>query len=149
MPNEGSQSEPAHSVGPVTKTPRPGSAWLLGLLLVLLGIPIYFLGFSVPFLRATGAATFAAMALGVFVSLSALSRDRRWRARIAAAFSVLLTGVSAAMFFVVTRLPHAGAAVEMTTAGDFTLPDEHGKPRTLSDLCKAGPVLLVFYRGHW
>ena len=38
---------------------------------------------------------------------------------------------------------------------DFTLPDSHGKSRTLSDLIQhanvgePGWVLLVFYRGYW
>lgn len=149
------QKDPSQPVPmPVDAMPisnrRPGRGYLLGMLLVLLGIPVYVLGFSVPFLRATGAATFAVMVLGVVVSLWALRRDRRWRARIAASFSVVLTGASAAMFFLVARLPAADAAPgERSIAGDFTLPDEHGKPRALSEFCRSGPVLLVFYRGHW
>ncbi len=35
------------------------------------------------------------------------------------------------------------------TAPDFTLPDAYGKPVTLSDLLKTGPVILTFYRGDW
>ena len=34
-------------------------------------------------------------------------------------------------------------------APDFTLPDAHGKPVTLSAALKQGPVVLVFYRGEW
>jgi peroxiredoxin len=35
------------------------------------------------------------------------------------------------------------------TAPDFELPDSSGSPRRLSDLCAAGPLVLIFYRGHW
>ena len=32
---------------------------------------------------------------------------------------------------------------------DFTLPDQDGTPRRLSDLASGAPLVLVFYRGHW
>ena len=35
------------------------------------------------------------------------------------------------------------------TAPDFTMPDAHGHPITLSTELKKGPVVLVFYRGAW
>jgi len=31
---------------------------------------------------------------------------------------------------------------------DFTLPDQDGKPFTLSSL-RGAPVVLIFYRGYW
>ncbi len=34
-------------------------------------------------------------------------------------------------------------------APDFTLPDAHGRPVTLSALLKKGKVVLTFYRGGW
>jgi peroxiredoxin len=34
-------------------------------------------------------------------------------------------------------------------APDFTLPDQHGRPVSLSGLLKQGPVVLTFYRGGW
>ena len=33
-------------------------------------------------------------------------------------------------------------------APDFTLPDQDGKPFTLSSL-RGAPVVLIFYRGYW
>lgn len=33
-------------------------------------------------------------------------------------------------------------------ATDFTLPDQSGKPVTLSSL-RGAPVVLIFYRGYW
>ena len=35
------------------------------------------------------------------------------------------------------------------TAPDFELPDSTGAVQRLSDLSAAGPLVLVFYRGHW
>lgn len=34
-------------------------------------------------------------------------------------------------------------------APDFTLPDQDGRPRTLSAERGGRAVVLVFYRGHW
>jgi peroxiredoxin len=35
------------------------------------------------------------------------------------------------------------------TAPDFTLPDDRGQPTRLSDLCRRGPVVVVFYYGYY
>jgi peroxiredoxin len=32
---------------------------------------------------------------------------------------------------------------------DFTLPDSTGAPRSLGSLVDAGPLVLLFFRGHW
>jgi peroxiredoxin len=34
-------------------------------------------------------------------------------------------------------------------APDFTLADSSGGTRRLSELVAAGPLVLIFYRGHW
>ena len=34
-------------------------------------------------------------------------------------------------------------------APDFTAKDQHGNQINLKDLCKQGPVVIVFYRGYW
>lgn len=34
-------------------------------------------------------------------------------------------------------------------APDFTLPDSQGNLRSLGQLVAQGPVVLVFFRGHW
>lgn len=34
-------------------------------------------------------------------------------------------------------------------APDFTLPDSSGHPRRLSELTEKGPLVLIFFRGHW
>lgn len=54
-------------------------------------------------------------------------------------------------FVFARRVPSAGSAPQVgQTAPDFTLPDAHGKPVTLSELRKTSrAVLLIFYRGYW
>ncbi|MFZ0700212.1 MAG: hypothetical protein WBX13_06965 [Candidatus Acidiferrales bacterium] len=34
-------------------------------------------------------------------------------------------------------------------APDFELSDSTETPRRLSELCASGPLVLLFYRGHW
>jgi peroxiredoxin len=41
------------------------------------------------------------------------------------------------------------ALKEGAQAPDFTLPDAHGQPVTLSSLLQQGPVIVTFYRGIW
>lgn len=65
-----------------------------------------------------------------------------------AAATCLATATWAIAFFTLLRLPPAQLDT-LTTAPDFTLPDEAGRDVALRDLRQAGPVLLVFYRGHW
>ncbi len=53
----------------------------------------------------------------------------------------------------ITTLVQTGIAQQSVKVGerapDFTLPDVFGKPVTLSELLKHGPVVLTFYRGEW
>ena len=42
------------------------------------------------------------------------------------------------------KLPNTGEI-----APDFELPDSIGTLRRLTDLASQGPVVLVFFRGHW
>jgi thioredoxin-dependent peroxiredoxin len=34
-------------------------------------------------------------------------------------------------------------------APEFEVPDSKGTPRRLSALVATGPLVLIFYRGHW
>jgi peroxiredoxin len=53
----------------------------------------------------------------------------------------------------IAELIKSGAAEKALKEGaqvpDFTLPDAHGQPVTLSHLLKQGPVIITFYRGIW
>jgi len=39
--------------------------------------------------------------------------------------------------------------VTAKTGTDFELTDQHGKPWRLGESLRAGPTVLVFYRGDW
>ncbi len=51
------------------------------------------------------------------------------------------------------QIAESGVAEQCLQAGmlapDFTLPDQHGQPVSLSALLVAGPVVVSFYRGGW
>jgi peroxiredoxin len=34
-------------------------------------------------------------------------------------------------------------------APEFRTKDDHGLERSLSEMCRERPLVLVFYRGHW
>jgi hypothetical protein len=62
------------------------------------------------------------------------------------------------IFYVLRQLPPSNGAPQVgQRAPDFTLPDQHGDPVTLSKLLDSGAggedrvngVVLVFYRGYW
>jgi peroxiredoxin len=61
----------------------------------------------------------------------------------------VLTGLGAE----VTKLAESGIALQALQVGeeapDFTLPDAHGKPVSLSALLARGPAVVTFYRGSW
>ncbi len=53
----------------------------------------------------------------------------------------------------IEKLAESGIARQALQVGakapDFTLPDAHGKPVTLSGLLAKGPAVVTFYRGGW
>ena len=69
---------------------------------------------------------------------------------IALIFSVLVVGLfHAYVFWYSYRMPgETPTTSAMNLAPDFTLPDQHGRPVTLSDL-RGRKAVLIFYRGHW
>ncbi len=126
----------------------PGLA-LLGLLLTLLGpVAYYFLSYN-PFARSTGAAMWGLMGMGTLLALIAGTRDRRWRVRILSGATLGLTLLALVVFFWLLDLPETPEALRIETAPDFTLADHDSQEVHLSQHCKGGPTLLVFYRGHW
>lgn len=64
--------------------------------------------------------------------------------------SLLLSGWFLWIILMVSTLPtSAHAPVVGQAAPSFTLPDQNGQPVALADRLSKGPVLLVFFRGHW
>ncbi len=54
----------------------------------------------------------------------------------------------AALLYDFTLVPPASGPALGVAAPAFTLPDQGGRPVSLSDF-RGRPLLLVFYRGHW
>jgi hypothetical protein len=99
-----------------------------------------------PALRASGATAWMLLSAALFLSISATRRDKRpWVRRVAVA-ELAVAGLFVWAFFIYQRLPEARPPEAML---DFTLPDQDGRAVTLSEELAHGPVLLVFYRGHW
>jgi peroxiredoxin len=48
-----------------------------------------------------------------------------------------------------STLPDEATPKVGQVAPDFTLPDSSGTERRLSELVAEGPLVLIFYRGHW
>jgi len=46
-------------------------------------------------------------------------------------------------------MPVGDTLVAGAVAPDFELPDETGAPQRLSALASRGPLVILFYRGHW
>lgn len=122
---------------------------VFALLLVLAGPGLYMVLIDVPVLRSTGALAFALLAAGTALGLLVAWRDRRRWVWVLAGLDGLASLGFTVGFFGLARLPESPSAPALVSAPDFTLPDHTGAPVTLSQALDSGPVLLVFYRGHW
>jgi len=100
--------------------------------------------------RSTGLPAFVLMGLGAGLGILAAKRDRRVWVRLIGVLNLGLLGLFAVGFFWLAALPlPADPAAALTTAPDFTLRDQRNRLVSLRDETAKGPVLLVFYRGHW
>ena len=99
-----------------------------------------------PILRSSGMTAWMMFTSALFLSLTAAWRDRRLWVRGVAVFEVAVLGLFVWAFFLYARLPETQLP---DRAIDFTLPDQDGRPVTLAAELEKGPVLLVFFRGHW
>jgi len=126
---------------------RTGRA-LLGLAALVLAPFSWLWTIDQPFLRATGATAWALLGLSLALGVSAAWADRRRWVRGLAVGEGALVVLSLWLYFGVSRLPETTAGA-LERAPDFTLPDSTGAPVTLSAELARGPVLLVFFRGHW
>ena len=99
-----------------------------------------------PLLRSSGLVAWVLIAGALYLALSAARSDRRGWVRAIAGLQLAALLFSIWAFFGFARLP---ATHVPERAPDFTLPDQDGHPVTLARELEAGPVLLVFFRGHW
>ncbi len=145
-----------HSPSTTTnRPPNPAAAApkrlaLLGLLLTLLGGISYFFLLDVPWIRSTAIPNAALTVIGLALCSYALFRTRAAVVVTAAVLSLLIGGGFLASVFFLMDLP---APAQTWAAGrpvpDFALLNQHGELVSLSSFVGKGPVLLVFYRGHW
>lgn len=119
-----------------------------GLISVLLGPFCYVMLLETPFLRNTGLIMWALMFDGLVISVIALAKDSRRSVKIISAVSAALIILSLIGFYGVAALP-ATSLASLETAPDFELLDDAGQRVSLHETLQKGPVLLVFYRGHW
>lgn len=122
---------------------------LAALLFALAGVGVYVLTLGSGFLRESGLPAFVPLFVATVASLRALRRPRRLAALLPALLTFALAGAFTYVFFVVARLPVAGGFEALERAPAFTRPVEGEPPFVLEQQLARGPVLLVFYRGHW
>jgi hypothetical protein len=137
----------------VTMNPRPQRRFrvlsAISPVLVLGGGVSYVALLDVPFLRSTGLLAFLVMGLGTALSVVALAKARGpWTWAVAGA-NVLMTVTFTYYFFVFAVLPEVQGLPRLTQAPDFAVRDHSGATVRLNDALASGPVLLVFFRGHW
>jgi hypothetical protein len=139
-------SPPAPQYVLVRRKPRGTVRVLFSLVALVLAPLSWWWSIDDPLLRSTGITVWMMLGSALFLSISAAVRDRRGWIRAVAAAEVGLALLAVWAFFGFARLPY-GSVVERLP--DFTLLDHTGTPVTLSAELARGPVLLVFYRGHW
>ncbi|MFO0839394.1 MAG: hypothetical protein U1D55_12825 [Phycisphaerae bacterium] len=130
-------------------TARAGWTAIIGFVLALAAPLPYFALIDVPFLRSTGLAVVAPLVLGVGLAIYAALRDRRWWPRGLALVATAWMAFFLFSFYVGLALPDAPASRTLAAAPDFELPDENARLVSLRSAYQSGPLLLVFYRGHW
>jgi hypothetical protein len=126
--------------------PRHTRRALLSLVALLLAPLSWAWTLDQPLLRSSGFLAWVLIAVALWLALSAARRDRRGWVRAIAGLQLAVVPLSIWAFFVLARMP---AVRVPERAPDFTLPDQEGHPVTLATELEKGPVLLVFFRGHW
>ncbi len=125
-------------------------AGLIGVLLVIGGGVSYPLLLDHAWIRSTAIPNLIMTVFGLSLCAWAVIR-RRSKATVTCAVVGGLVGFGLLFgLFVMLRLPAAtGAPAVGAVAADFTLPNQDGELVRLASYRSTGPVLLVFYRGHW
>jgi len=126
--------------------PRRTARALLSVALLVIAPFTWWWTIDVPLLRATALSVWALLAVALFLALGAARSDRRrWVVGVAVLEGAFVL-FSLWAFWFAQRVP---AGHPPQRAPDFTLGDQDGRTVTLSAELARGPVLLVFFRGHW
>lgn len=131
---------------PARPAPRRTVRIVFSLVALLLAPLSWWWSIDDPFLRASGATAWMMLTSALFLAVSAAWRDRRTWVRAVAGLELACGALFVWAFFVLAKLPEVTAP---RSAPDFTLPDQDGHPVSLSAELAKGPLLLVFFRGHW
>jgi len=147
-PATSNSSTSAVGVSPPSTKPRQ-LAWA-GLALSVLGGISYFAVIGGLLMRANAVPFAIVTGIGLLLTTVAVVQ-RRSKLTIATAIPSYLVGVGFLLsVFVLMKLPPAQQELAVgNTPPPLTLPDQDGQPVSLADFRGKGPVLLVFYRGHW
>ncbi len=120
----------------------------LGIVVTLGGALSYFALVQVPWFR-SGWPNLVIIVVGTGLGIYAATRGTVLP-KVLAGFDVVLLLLFVFALTVAFRLPAATAAPQTAAlAPDFSLPDHTGTLLGLGSFRGKGPVLLVFYRGHW
>lgn len=122
----------------------------LGLVVALAGMASYYFLMDIPSIRSTAWPSLAGIVAGLGLCGYALWTRRSAATISLASVTTLLSALFVVALFVLTRLPEASVAPDVgQTPPDIALPNQIEQTVRLADFRGRGPVLLVFYRGHW
>lgn len=146
--SESSVSEVAATTPAVRKR-----SWapLWALLLALAGIALYMLMFDLRWMRTYSILPIALMLAGSIVGINSLFQ-RRTIARIGATVvCVALLSMQSLIYYGGLAGVPAAASIANTAVSfpAFSLPNQRGETVTAEGYLAKGPLLLMFYRGHW
>lgn len=124
-------------------------AWI-GLAMSAVGGISYFLMLEVPWIRSAAIPNTVLTVAGLILTVVALVKRRSRVTVIAGLASIFFSVGFLSSFYVLMKLPAGQATIAVgKDAPDFDLPNQDGETVRLSSFEGTGPVLLVFYRGHW
>ncbi len=124
---------------------------LLGLALVIAGFVSYMFLLDQYWIRTWGIPNTALMLVGTCVAWMAARRRPRWAGITAGVLTTLLTVFFVLIMYVIQPPAAQGLKTDSLSLASLTTPmlDHSGNSISLADYAGKGPVLLVFYRGHW
>ena len=126
-----------------------GGLILLAWVMIIASIAGYFLFMDVPWIRSSAGPVWVALAVATGLAAYCWPRDSRKRTRVAAGGILGFAAFAIWAFFVASRLPHASAPAigQAAPAAEFVTVE--GQNWSIAEAVRSGPLLLVFYRGHW
>lgn len=148
-------AEPGPAIQHAPSTSRALIAAALSILVVAAGAASYMALLEVPSIRRYAIPNLLLMIAGCLIALRTATKRPRWPGVLASLATVGVTLFFFASTYLLFALPQPQQKqIETIAAVDadapaFVLPDQDGDSVAIADYWGKGPVLLVFYRGHW